>query len=287
MRLKIIIYLLPLFVVLCFCFCDNKENINRPLVIIGDQVLRKEKLDEVIPRGLSTEDSLQAAEHYIRLWITDELVYQQAKQNIQNDKDIERMVEDYRKSLILHAYENSLVAERLDKDIPEEELQAYYQNNEKDFLLNQNIVKGFILKVPLNAGNLKKLKEWCNKETHKTGPSNIQNIEKYCIQNAVIYEYFYDQWKPFDKLTEIMAYSVGNPSDFLKNNAFVEFEDESYYYFLNINDYLTTSDKQPYEFAKPRIIDILSNEKRIDFIKKIKNDLYEDAVKSDKVKIYY
>ena len=287
MRSNVFLLLPVILFVLCFCSCNNKENINRPLVVVGDQVLRKEKLDEVIPKGLSKEDSLQAAEHYIRMWTTDELMYQIAQQNIQGDKNIDRMVEEYRKSLILHTYENKLVAERLDKNFSDEEIRTYYQNNEKDFLLTQNIVKGFILKVPLNAGDLDKLKEWCNKETQKTKPSNMQNIEKYCIQNAVVYEYFYDRWEPFDKLTEVMAYSVENPSDFLKKNAFVETQDSLYYCYLNINNYLTTSDKQPYEFAKPRIINILSNEKRIAFIKKIKDDLYEDAVKSEKVKIYY
>ena len=287
MSLKALIYLLPVCAGLYFCSCDNTENINRPLVIVGDQVLRKEKLDEVIPKGVSREDSLQAAEHYIRLWITDELMYQQAKQNIQNDKDVERMVEDYRKSLILHTYMNNLVAERLNNNISEEEIKTYYQSNEKDFLLTQDIVKGFILKVPLNAGDLKKLKEWCYKESQKVKPSNMQNIEKYCIQNAVIYEYFYDRWEPFDKLSETMSYSVDNSADFLRKNKFVEVEDDSYYYFLNINNYLTTSDKQPYEFVKPHIIDILRNEKRIAFIKKIKDDLYEEAVNSEKVKFYY
>jgi hypothetical protein len=263
--------------------------VNRPLVVIGDQVLRKEKLDEIIPKGLSKEDSLQFAEHYIRMWINDELMFQQAQRNIGNSKDIDQMVEEYRKSLILHTYENKLVEERLNKNISEEEIKSYYQQNEKDFLLTETIIKGFILKVPLNAAKLDDLKEWCKKETQNPGSGNIENIEKYCIQNASIYEYFYDRWEPLGKLTENLAYAANGfaSPDFLKNNTFVEAQDSSFYYYLNIKECLMPGDKQPYEFAKAKIIDMLKNEKRTAFIKKIENDLYEEAVKSDKVKIYY
>jgi hypothetical protein len=284
---KILACFLSVILVFCCFSCNNEENVNRPLVAIGEQVLRKERLDEVIPKGLTKEDSLQLSEHFIRLWINDELMYQQAQRNIGNTKDIDRMVEEYRKSLILHTYENQLVAERLSKNISEDEIRAYYREHEKDFLLSESIVKGFILKIPLNATGLDKLKDWCKKETQSSNSANIANIEKYCVQNATIYEYFYDRWEPFDKLMENIAGGIDDSSDFLKKNTYLETQDSTYYYYMNIKEYLTTSDKQPIEFAKSRIVDILSNEKRIDFIKKIKDDLYQDAVNTDKIKIYY
>lgn len=284
---KIRICLLSGMLVLCCFSCYNEDNVNRPLVAIGDQVLRKERLDEVIPKGLSKEDSLQLAEHFIRLWINDELMFQQAQRNVRTGKDIDRMVEEYRKSLILHTYENQLVAERLSKNISEDEIRTYYRGNESGFLLAESIVKGFILKVPLNAVGLDKLKEWCKKESQSPSSVNIENIEKFCVQNATIYEYFYDRWEPFDKLMENIAGGIDDPSEFLKNNSYLETQDSTYYYYMNIKEYLTVSDEQPYEFAKPKIMEILSNERRIDFIRKIKDDLYQEAVSSDKIKIYY
>ncbi len=284
---RIRFYIVFAWIGLSFFSCNNEENVNRPLVAIGDQILRKEKLDEIVPKGLSPEDSLQFAEHYIHLWINNELMYQQAQRNIKSNKEIDRMVEEYRKSLILHTYENNMVAERLQAPVPEEEIRNYYQKNDQYFTLPEDIVKGFILKVPLNAVGLDKLKDWCRKETQKQKPSNIRDIEKYCVQNASIYEYFYDRWESFGKLMENIPYKIDNASDFLKKNSFVEVQDSSYYYYLNVNEYFTTSDKQPYEFAKPKIIETLTNERRIAFIKKMEDDLYQQAVKENKIKIYY
>jgi len=261
---------------------------NRPLVAIGDHILWKEQLMEVLPKGLSEEDSLQYAEHYIHNWIVEVLVYQQAMKNTRNMKEIDQKVEDYKKSLILQTYLNNLASERVSHTVPEAEIKTYYERNDNGLQLSESIIKGFVLKVPTNANDLKKLKDLCKSETSgTTAIETIDAIEKYCVGNAAVYEYFYDRWEPLKRILEIIPIpAVDNESEFLKNNSFVEFQDSTFFYFLNIRNYLTINDKPPYEFARKQINDILSNQKRFAFIKEIENDLYNEAVQQDKIKLY-
>lgn len=280
----------PLIAVVFLFSCNNEETINRPLAAIGDQTLWTEQVLQILPKDLNTEDSIQFVEHYIRTWIVDELMFQHAKKNIQNTQEIEQKAEEYKRSLILHTYLNNLAAQKVDQHITESEVKAYYDENDAGLRLNESIIKGFILKVPQNATELNKLKGWSRLEAKEAVPTTefIDNIEKYCVQNAAIYEYFYDRWEPLGKLVEILPFQIPeNERDFLQKTSFVELEDSSFYYFLNIKEYLSISDKQPYEFARKTIQDILLNKKRVDFIKSVEKDLYQEAIEQDKIKLYY
>ena len=41
--------------------------------------------------------------------------------------------------------------------------------------------------------------------------------------------------------------------------------------------------KKPYEFARPEVKDLLVNQKRVDFMERVKNDLYQQAVSKKKI----
>ena len=67
-----------------------------------------------------------------------------------------------------------------------------------------------------------------------------------------------------------------------KCGLFVRY-DTAFYYFLNISDFRVAGEQEPYEFAQPKVKDMLVNIKRVDFMKQVKDDLYERAVKRKKI----
>ena len=71
--------------------------------------LYHEDLQAVLPAGLSKDDSLLFAEHYIRNWAEEVLLYEKAKSNIPNSGEIDKLVENYRKALIMHTYQQALM----------------------------------------------------------------------------------------------------------------------------------------------------------------------------------
>lgn len=73
----------------------------------------EEDLQSVLPDGLTTDDSLLFAEHYIRNWVEDVLLYEKARSNIPNNGEIDKLVENYRKALIMHTYQQALIHQTL------------------------------------------------------------------------------------------------------------------------------------------------------------------------------
>ena len=90
--------------------------------------------------------------------------------------------------------------------------------------------------------------------TYKSGTNPqmwplLKKIEKYSVQNATIYEYFYDKWVDFDEVMDNIPIHVSNPNAFLKANKYVEVADSSYCYLLNIKEYLPFGSVEPYDYA--------------------------------------
>ena len=80
-----------------------------PLVEVDGNFLYKEDLMSVLPVGLSKDDSILFAEHYIRSWAEEILLYEKAANNIPDNVDVDKLVENYRKALIMHTYQQELI----------------------------------------------------------------------------------------------------------------------------------------------------------------------------------
>jgi PBP1b-binding outer membrane lipoprotein LpoB len=279
MRLILSLVVVSLFAVSCV---KQPEEEVVPVVKVNDKVLTREDLNANIPTGLSPEDSIIAAEHYIRTWVNDNLMFTIASNNIVDKKNLEQLVEDYRKSLIIYQYEEQLIAEKLSKAIDNRSMLEYYEANKDEFKIDKPLIKGLFLKIPVGAPQIDKVKSWSKSIT----PDNIDNIEKYCVRNAVGYDYFVDDWIDFNELTETWPVEYNDGSSVVGNNKFIEEKDDNYYYFLYITACLKPKDNAPFEYAKATIKEILINQQKINFLKEVKEDLYNKAINKGQIIFY-
>ncbi|MDD4514910.1 peptidyl-prolyl cis-trans isomerase [Massilibacteroides sp.] len=262
--------------------CKNNSSTEKDILVeMNGKTLSKSEVTEVVPKGISFEDSLLFAESYIRKWIKDELVYNVALKNLGDDAaEIDRLVDAYRRSLIRYRYQERLVTERLSVNIQESDKLTYFEENQDRFKLDNAIVKGLFLKIPVEAPGLSDVKKWYK----SNNVESLEKIEKYSIQNASIYEYFYDRWIRFDDIIVNIPVTVSNVNTFLKSNKLVEVSDSSFCYLLNIEEYMLSGQVAPYDYAEPRIVEMLTNQKRKEFVEEIENELYKDAVRNGDVK---
>ena len=272
-----------IIILLCMACSEQHDHKGQtPLVELDGNFLYKEDLQAVLPADLSKDDSLLFAEHYIRNWVEDILLYDKAQSNIPNDDEVEKLVANYRKALIMHTYQQALIHQRLSEEISEDELKDYYEQNQTLFKVERPLMKGLFIKVPLTAPQLANVRRWYKTETQEA----VEHLEKYSLQNAVKYEYFYDKWVPVSEVLDLIPLKVPDVESYLDKNRHVELKDTAYYYFLNVSDYRLIGEQEPYEFARVQVKDMLLNVKQVDFMKQVKDDLYQRAVKRDKIKYY-
>ena len=266
------------------CGQEHNHKGKTPLVEVSGEFLYKEDLQAALPLNISKDDSVLFAEHYIRNWIEDALLFDKAEGNIPDNDKISKLVENYRRALIMHTYQEELVNQKLANDISEEEINAYYEKNKELFRLDNPLVKGLFIKVPLSSSDLGNVRVWYRKNNQDV----IEKLEKYSLRNAVSYDYFYDRWTSVpDVAAKIPLKVLDTDANYLDKNRNVEVKDTAFCYFLHIEDFLGKDKQKPLDFARDEIKEILINLKRVEFINKVKEDLYQRASDRNKIIYYY
>ena len=95
---------------------------------------------------------------------------------------------------------------------------------------------------------------------------------------------FYDKWVPMADVLDLIPLKVPEVEDYVNKNRHIELEDTAFHYFLNVSDFRTVGQQEPYEFARPKVKDMVLNLKQVEFMRAVKDDLYQQAVKRDKIK---
>ena len=270
MKKYIIIFFCCTFFFSCERFKTQKNG--EALFELNDNALYFSEIQQTMPDGLNSKDSAIFVNNYIKKWIVRNLMYEKATKNVSNIDEIEKMVADYRKSLLIFRYQQELVEQKV-KEPTEEQIQAYYDENAERFKLTNPLIKGLFLKLPKNAPKIDELKTWIARQTSES----LEKIEKYSYQNAVGYEYFGDNWVILEELKKKMP-ANGNTQEFHQKHL-VEYEDDDFIYLLDIRDYRATGAIEPFEFAKDKIKIILKNLAKTQYINNFEEELYKKAVR--------
>lgn len=231
--------------------------------------------------GMSTEDSARVAEQYIYQWAINLLEYDVAKDKL--NKDIERMVEDYRRSLYIHEYEQYLIAQRMSKEVEDTIIKEFYDLHSHHFVLREAIVKGVLLVVPNGAPNMDLLRKNIQ---HPEEEENIEWIEKFAYQYATGYELFLDDWKTVSQIILRMPFEKDDLNNQLKATRQIELQDSINTYLLQVTDLYQANQPMPIEYARPEIEKIMLAQRQVNFIQQERIGLYEKAIKEGILKRY-
>ena len=281
-KFALLTFILLTILVISSCVHKTPDVARKPLLEVEGNFLYTDEVQQIIPPNVNDTDSTAIANSYIRKWVTDVLMYENAKRNITNKNEIEELVESYRKSLTIHQYQQKMIEQKLPKEPTEADMKAFYTQYSAQLVLKENIIKGLLLIIPQKAPKLNIVRTWVQSGNSKS----LENIDKYSLQNAISYDYFGDKWLPLSEILKRIPLKIEDPTKFLATNRFVETSDSTEHYFLRIEAYKTTGQAEPYDMAKDRIANILLNKQKADFIAKFEKEIYNDAVANETVTFF-
>lgn len=254
----------------------DKTKQSGAVAEVNGRYLYRSTLDSLTV-GLSGEDSIRLAQQYINQWAKDLLIYDQAKGR--NAGKIERLVEDYRKALYVHAYEEYLVERRMPKTVADSTIEQLYEQMPDRFRLDESIVKGMIVIVPKDAPKIDKLRTWMSKR-------EMDAIEKYAYQNAAGYELFDDRWMTTTEILTQIPMERAEIENLLKTRNQIDCSDSTKTYLLQVTEKQLRGEEMPIEYARPEIEKIVLNTRQVEFLQKERERLYNEAIRKGEIKFY-
>ncbi len=271
-----------LLLVFWFSACTQVED-KIPLAQVGTRYLYLEDVQKVLPDNISDTDSTLWMEDFIHKWVQKELLILNAEKNLtQEQKDVSHELQEYRSSLLTYRYKKALMEQKMDTIIHNDEISQYYEANKKEFVLQNDIVKAIYLKIPLEVANVETIKNLC----FENDPQKLQELDEYGIRYAKSYDRFDDKWIDASQVLTQIPGEIDDLERFLRRNKFIESDDTDYYYFICIRDFRFEGEYAPIDFVSSSIKNILLNQRKINFLKKIETDVYKEGLESNKFKLY-
>ena len=267
-------------VVLLLSSCFN-NNEGRIIASVNEKDLMLEEVLEEMP--IQIEDSSFFVERYMNDWIRKQLMIYHAEINLSSAiQNYEKQIKEYRASLLIYAYQQELINQNFDTSISLKQVTDYYNQYKDEFKLSKNIFKGRFIVVDRSAPKLINLNKWYKSDTE----SSLEDLNDYCQQFAKEYYLEDDRWQYFSIFNQKLPEYIIEESYFLENTKGVVFEDDNLRYYVFIKDYLINGSISPLEMEQEKIKNVLLNKNKIEYLKQLEDELYQNGLALKKIKIY-
>lgn len=255
--------------ILCFCMlalvgltsCEQFKKYFSPdkpedaIAEANGEYLYASEIATLLSNATTAEDSIRLQEQYVEKWSTDILIYEKAKHQLRGNEEIERLVEDYRRSLYVHEYEQQWLQKNMPVTFNIDTLKAVYEKNKSLFLLEEELWKGILLILPTGAPDKARLEGWLA----NPNATNIEKIEKYAYAYASGYQLFMDQWVPQSQIEK-----------------YTKSSEEGYESVLSIQHRMRVGEPMPFEFAQPKIEQFMLRQRENEYIQKLREKIYRE-----------
>ena len=91
---------------------------EKPLARVYDKYLYPSDLADAIPVTASRRDSAKIASQFINNWVHENVLIKQAELNLSEEQlNFNEQLNSYKNSLVIYAYEQALINEKLDTSV--------------------------------------------------------------------------------------------------------------------------------------------------------------------------
>lgn len=263
-----------------FDFRSVEEETQDIIAIVNTHKLFRDEIKSVLPENISKNDSIVFVKSYINSWALKQLLLSKAEQNatLEATNQIDKLVNDYRESLLINSYKEMLINQQLDTVISLDIIKSFYEVNKENFRLNEDLVKLRYLYFENTLNNKKDL----IKLFKKGGIDEIEELEK---QQLSFKKFHFDEnsWLSVDEVLSIIPISRNL---LLNKTKYLEKQDSIGLYLVAVKDILVRNDTAPLSYIKPQIKQMILHRRKIEMIKDIEKIILQDATKNNNFKTY-
>jgi hypothetical protein len=119
-----------------------------------------------------------------------------------------------------------------------------------------------------------------------TSEEGLNELREYCLQFAKGFDIFINNWVDFEVVKNNLPSEITDSESFLKGNKQIELNDSNYYYLVRIQDYRLKNELAPLEFVENNIKNLILNQRKIEFLKEVEENIYLEGIRKNKFKIY-
>lgn len=281
-------YIVLLVVATMFAACGNGGNFSggangkRVVAQVDDKELMVRDILADMPEGLTGIDSATFVRMYTDNWVLNQLKLSRAKEVLTSQKDIDRLVEDYRQSLIIRQLDQYYVDKEIETDITPRQISAHYRLHASQFKLDHDKVRGIIVRVPDNFRNTSALSEALRNVSGEGMVELNAFVEKHSLQITDLST----SWVLFsDFLSYLPTVRTRSYDNLLQTAKVQSMKSDDVIFYFTITDIARKGNTAPLETVEEDIRRMLYAERSSDIVKNYEQALKYEAVQSGRVSV--
>lgn len=257
------------------------------------EVLTWDSLAQRVPDELGLEDSVAFAERLINRWMREQVMLAQADAQLKKERSsLDAALEAYRRSLLINTYETRYVESRLDTNVDEAEVQAYYEAHAELFTLHDHAVRVLYVHLPnpessaiaLGAPWTKRdAKAWEKKMDQLNGwltaadSVSIPLLERWCMEHGAVHHVDHEAWWRIAELLDEVPLSLYRVEDQIQRASPLSFSAEGRVYFVRFLEHGLKGKVAPLDVARDQIEELVLQGRRQRMLDALRDTLFQQA----------
>ncbi len=275
--------LLAILAGLMFSSCNienEQEDRGELLAEAGDRKLFEKDIAFLFNGPKSAADSQRVIKSFINSWLRDQIMTIEAEKTAKENSDVDRLVQNYRDALIRMEYEQNLVSNNLDTLILKNQIEAFYDNNQQQFLSASKLVRARFVSFDASRSNIWPLRN----EVFKTDISDrdLEEIVELNEGEWIINPYVWYNFQEINILTDNQL----NRNNIIPGYEF-SYNDQGKRYFIKVLNVVNEGEVMPLEMVEDKVKQLILLERRNQKISEIRNELFERNIRNQQIKIHY
>lgn len=253
---------------------------------VGRNELSINEISEIMPANLKGEDSVTYVRQYVDRWIVRQLKVEEADRLFStSEREIERLVEEYRQTLLSSRVDQHYVSAQTTAEVTDEDVAEYYNTHKSDFLLDRTLVKGRILCYDDSYRHSKRLLEQMRKAS--TSQTEDKTFSDMCEKNGFLLIDNRSEWINFvDFLTNLPTTRTQDYEPLLDKMGIQQMEANGLRYLFDFTSVCRKGDVAPLEVVAENIRRILTTQRRSEIVKSHEEAIRSQAEAEGHVKVY-
>ena len=264
------------------CGETEEESSDDPLLArVHQRELRLSELADMFPQGATAADSAVIIESFATRWARDAVLLWESEQHAPSDMNLDRLVRDYRASLVRSNFEEQLVATRLDSTIQQEELEAYYEATKEQYQLERPIVRCLFIRVPYPTPEEALLQDlWNNGKLRDTTA-----LQEYTEQYAEVALLNDSAWYSLDEIALQLPEGTLTADNVNSKREFSQ-QDGTHRYYFRLFELKPRKEIAPLSYVVEQARRAILHSRKREVLDRAREEIFEREIRRDNIEFF-
>lgn len=272
--------------IICFTACNffKSNTKTKAIARVNSDYLYKEDIANLVPPGVSKEDSIVIVRNFIDRWAAQKLLINVAEVNLNAQKkaEFDTLIQQYKIDLYTKAYLEEVVKRTTDTVVPLTELKDYYKENKENFKTNGVLVRLRYINIKKDNPKYEVIKSKFfdfRKSDKKFWETYTLQLNSFALNDSI--------WVELSQVYAKLPFiNPDNRDEFIAPGKTIQKTEAGNSYLVKISNVIDKNQIAPFEYLKPTLREVILNKRKLELIKRFEKEINDDAIKDKKYEVY-